>query len=38
LECAAHEKAVSALETQRAEGQDNEIHVHDESGPAQAPA
>jgi hypothetical protein len=45
LACAAHEKAVSALETQRAEGQDNEaegqdneIHVHDESGPAQEPA
>jgi hypothetical protein len=29
---------VSPLETQRAEGQGNEIHVHDESGPAQAPA
>jgi hypothetical protein len=36
--CAANEKAVSALETQRAEGQDNEIHMHDESEPAQAPA
>src|SRR5258708_26990158 len=35
--CAANEKAVSALETQRAEGQDNEIHMHDESQPAQAP-
>jgi hypothetical protein len=35
---ATNETAVSALETQRAEGQGNEIHVHDDSGPAQAPA
>jgi hypothetical protein len=38
LDCAANEKAMSALETQRATGQDNEIHMHDESEPAQAPA
>jgi hypothetical protein len=38
VDCAANEQAESALETQRAEGQDNEIHAHDASGPAQAPA